>query len=252
VLSITDSLSRLYGFSLTFDAPNDTKTLVSGTIDKRGGLLVFNEESVDYSHSLPTKAFMCLLHGKLVYKNGTLSGPVTSQQSDQTACTSGRLEFFESDKILALFSSHDKYDMEVTMGSKQQTVEMPVKAFKVEKQDIKPLEKITEGIEKSYEWHSDSIIIEVWDGGTLDGDVISIAFDSQKILDNYSLRTKKKRISLALSDYALHSLSILSVSEGTEPPATATLTLRDGGVVYNVVAYNKKNAVSVLKIRRVK
>ena len=252
VLSITDSQSKLYGFSLTFNAPNDTKTLVTGTIDKGRGILAFNEESVEYSHSLPTKAFMCLLHGKLVYKNGMLNGPVVSQQSDHTACTSGQLEFNEADKIQSLFSTHDKYDMEVTMGSKQQTVEMPVKALKVEKQDIKPLEKITEGIEKSYEWHSDSIIIEVWDGGTLDGDVISISFDGKVVLDNYSLRTRKKRISLALGDYALHTLSVLSVSEGTEPPATATLTLLDGSVLYNVVAYNKKNAVSVLRIRRVK
>lgn len=252
VLVVTDSQNRLYGYSLTFNAPNDTKTLVTGSIDKGRGVLAFNEESVEYSHSLPTKAFMCLLHGKLMYKNGMLIGFVASQQSDRTACTSGRLEFNESEKIQALFSSHDRYDMEVTMGSKQQLVQIPVKALKVETQDIKPLEKVTEGIEKSYEWHSDSVIIEVWDGGTLDGDVVSISFDSQTILDNYSLRTRKKRISLALGDYTPHTLSILSVSEGTEPPATATLTLRDGGVLYNVVAYNKKNAVSVLRIRRVK
>ena len=113
-------------------------------------------------------------------------------------------------------------------------------------------EKVTAGVEKLYEWHSDTVVIDVWDGGTVDGDRITIQFNGQPVLTSYSLVKEKKQLRLPIAGAGVNTILIMAENEGYDPPNTASMLLTDGATRYSILAYNKKGNASLIKIKRVK
>ncbi len=246
----TDSNDILKGYAFTYAEPDETKVIIRGRVDKQRKKLTFKETEIISSHDVHTQAFMCLLHASLEFKQGKLTGPATSQEADNTACTPGIVTFGSNEEISNLFSSHDKYDEVVTMGGpKPKEPEQPA-ADKVATEVVAKQEKITAGVEKNYNWHADSIVVEVWDGGTFDGDRVTISLDDKQVLNRYVIQKEKKRLVIPLKDKEMHTLSIIADDEGFQPPNTANLTLSDGSIYYNLLAYNAKGKSSVVLIQR--
>ena len=248
-----DSNGTLTGFAFTYAEPQQTVVLIKGRIDKDRHKVTFREVKIESSHDVHTTAFMCLLHAALEMKNNSLTGPANGMEADNTACTPGVLSFDNSTEIAELFKSHDKYDMEVTMGGpkKRDTAQARTIAPAIV-ETVKKEEKITAGVEKTFDWHSDSIVIDVWDGGEFDGDKVTIALDGKAYLTRYMILKEKKRISIPMPATGIHSLTILADDEGFSPPNTANLTLTDGTQHYNLLAYNTKGQMSMVKLKRVK
>ena len=242
----------LKGFSYTYSEPDEAKAIIEGKIDKQHQTVTFKETEIVASHDVHTRAFMCLVHARLEVKNNKLTGPATGKESDNTACTEGVIQFATGSEIDVLFSAHDKYDMVVSMGGKAapdalQTIAQPTVEAPPAKQ-----EKITSGTEKAYQWISDTIVVDIWDGGTLDGDKVTITFDDQQVLTRYTIQKIKKRILIPLPATGVHYLSIHADEEGSDPPNTASLTLTDGDKHYNLLAYNPKGAQSIVQIKKQK
>ncbi len=248
----TETNGVVKGFAYTYAEPDETKAAIEGKLDKQGRKLSFKETEIISSHDVHTKAFMCLVHAKLDYKANALSGPATSKELDNTACTEGVISFNKGTELQELFSSHDKYDVEVSMGGKAAKEVGPAPAVVAAVAEEAPkLDKITAGVEKAYEWHTDTVIVEIWDGGTFDGDKVTVTFDDVPVIKKYTLQKTKKRLAIALPATGVHYLSIYAEDEGSDPPNTATLTLTDGTKRYNLVAYNPKGAQSLVQVRRV-
>lgn len=251
----TDSNGILTGFACTYAEPEQTKVKIKGRIDKQRHKLIFRETEIVSSHDVHTTAFMCLLHVSLENKNNMLTGPANGEESDNTACTPGTLTFSNSEEINNLFSNHDKYDMAVSMGGKKtkdtansQKQAIPVPQLSAEA-DTKE-DKITTGVEKTFDWHTDSIIVDVWDGGHIDGDMISISLDGKVFLSKYVIQRQKKRVVIPLPANGIHSLTIFADDEGSEPLNTASLTLTDGETRHNLLAYNAKGQLSLVRIKK--
>lgn len=253
-IELTEANNIITGYAYTFDERDEAQSVIKGKVDKQNRKLTFKETEIVKSTNVVTKAFMCMVQASLEYRNSQLSGTANSKQLDNTACTPGTITFSNVREIEELFSSHDKYDVEIRMGEKKKE-ETPVavlEAIPVAANQANVTDKITVGVEKSFMWYSDSVVLDVWDGSTFDGDIVSILFDGKPVLNKYVIQKGKKRISFFLPLTGIHTLAIVAENEGTDPPNTATLTLYDGTAHYNIISYNKKGSQSVIKIKKEK
>jgi len=252
-LVLTEKDGVVQGYSYTYAAPDDTKTAVTGTLDRRNHMLIFKETEIVYTHNVPTKAYMCMVDARLTYnaaKANELKGPITSMQLDKTACTPGTLTFSNSDELQFLFACHDKYDTVIAMGKKNKPAMQEVRvADPVAEAATGVTEKITAGTEKMYVWKSDTIVIEIWDGGNTDGDRVTLEHNGTVLLQHYSLIKEIKKLKVPVAA-GMNTITVLAENEGYDPPNTATMRLSDGNIHYNVVAYNLKSHIAVIKISK--
>ncbi len=253
-LVFADSGNVVKGYSFTYKEPDETKTAIRGTLDRQMRTLSFKEKDIIYSHNVQTKAYMCLVNASLEYvQDGggkALKGPITSREADNTSCTPGEIIFNDDKELQNLFSYHEQFDTVITMKKK---VKEPV-TIAAETAPQEPLEeeKVTAGVEKLYEWHSDTVVLDIWDGGTVDGDQVTIQFNSKPVLTHYSLVKEKKQLRLPVAGKDVNTLMIIADNEGYDPPNTASLMLTDGTIKYSILAYNNKGNASLIKIKRTK
>ena len=85
--------------------------------------------------------------------------------------------------------------------------------------------------------YSDELEIVVWDDEYEDGDIISLNFNGEWILKEFTLKSRKTKINIRLEKNADNYLVLYAHNEGTRPPNTAALMVRDG-------KYNRKMALS--------
>jgi hypothetical protein len=253
-LVLTETDGAVKGYSITYNAPDDTKTLIRGTLDRRSHTLSFKETEIAYSHTYHTQAYMCLIDAKLSYATATkgsmLKGAIISMEADKTSCTGGTIQFTTDEEIQNLFAYHDKLDTMITMHKK---VKEPAVEIAAPLATIDPLvtDKVTAGMEKAYDWYTDTAVIDVWDGGNIDGDRITLLFNGQSYLTAYYLVKEKKQLHIPLAP-GVNTLTIIADNEGSDPPNTASMLLTDGRTKYSVLAYNNKGQKCIIKIRRVK
>lgn len=245
------------GYSVTYHEPNETKTAINGILDKHKHTLSFRESVIISSHGFHTKAFMCLVDAHLEYmQSGTgniLTGPANSKEADRTSCTAGTITFSDVRELRELFARQEQFDTVISM--KKKTNEMrPAEAVKesvpAPATDL-VTDKITEGIDRAYAWHSDTAVVDVWDGGDIDGDRVTITFNGKPVLTNYFLLKEKRRLKLPLHS-GMNTIAIFADNEGSDPPNTASLLLTDGQAQYSVLAYNPKGKTAVIRIKKVK
>jgi len=254
VIVFTENSGAIKGYSLTYKAPDETKTAITGTLDRQNHILKFKETEIVYSHGYHTKAFMCLIDATLEHisdnKSNMLAGPIVNSEADKTACTGGKIIFDNPDEIKKLFSRQEKFDTVISM-KKKVAVPAVVVTTNETKAIITPAatDKITANIEKTYDWHSDIVVLDIWDGGSQDGDKVTLLYNGKPLLTHYLLVKEKKQLHIALSG-GINTITIIAENEGFEPPNTASLTLADGQTHYSVLAYNKKGQQAVIKIRK--
>lgn len=250
-IEVTESANVITGYAYTYDERDEAKAIIKGKVDKQNKKLTFKETEIVRSSLVTTHAFMCMVQAALEYKGNKLKGPAVNKQLDNTSCTEGTITFANAAEIEALFASHDEYDMEVKMGEKKKPEAAPETTATANTATQEPTtEKITAGVEKNYNWYSDSIVMEVFDGGYFDGDMVSIYMDDKPVLSKFVILKQKKRIAVALPPAGTHTISIVAENEGTDPPNTATLRLLDGATPYNIVAYNNKGDKSFIRVKR--
>ncbi len=254
-LVLKESGGIVSGHSLTYKEPDETKAKVTGTLNRTSHTLSFKETEIVYSHGFHTKAYMCLIDANLDYlpgnKGNVLKGNITSVEADKTACTGGTVIFDNSDEIQNLFSYHDQLDTFISM-KKRTPATAPITAAAPPANEERPVvtEQITSGTDKAYEWHSDTVTIDIWDGGNVDGDRVTLLFNDVPVLTNYFLVKEKRRLRLPLAKGRLNTLTVAAENEGSDPPNTASLTLSDGDVHYSLLAYNRKGQTAMVKIRK--
>ena len=254
----TETDGKIKGYSLTFKEPDQTKTMITGVIDRRIHTLNFKETEIISSQGVRTKAYMCLVDAALQYSSGRgniLTGPINSTESDKTtSCTGGTLMFTNEEEILNLFAYHEKFDTVISMKKKpREEYTPPAPAPKPVAREEPPLvtDKITAGIEKTYEWTTDSAIVDLWDGGNTDGDRVTVSFNGKPWITNYFLVKEKRQLRLPLAP-GVNTIAFLADNEGSDPPNTASVLLTDGNTKYSVLAYNKKGQQAIIKIRKKK
>jgi len=262
-LHFADSLGYVKGYTYTFNQPkSDVKTSFTGFLDRKNKTLSFQEKEILYNHGFVSRATICLISSTLQFikeENGQLSftGAIVSSDLSNTSCSSGSVSISGDDVVKEVF---ERITGETIKTSEKETgnkIQKPVRSYLYDTtrsyENAQPaklnsaIEKITEGADKQYEWQSDSLIIELWDGGKIDGDRVTIEINGNKILSNYLLQKEKKKIILPFKN-GVSVISIIAENEGNEAPNTANLLLKDGNNEHILLAYNKAQKIAVIKL----
>jgi hypothetical protein len=92
-----------------------------------------------------------------------------------------------------------------------------------------------------------NILIEYWDRYREDGDTITLVLNGVPILKNILLTKAKKSIAVELTQNKNY-LVLHAINLGTEPPNTATITVKDGQKIQNVMLNSDMKQSAALKI----
>ena len=185
--------TTISGYSVT-KQPNgaEFKAEVKGTINRKAHTISFTEtKSLDKEpHKDATICFFsAVLNYKLLGEKYMVSGPFSGKDLDNKTCSEGTMVFEDLNTSGSVF--YKKKEAPVVKPVNTDTV--------VVKEPPLPENTITSGVQKTLSWQTDSCTIEVWDGGVIDGDVISVLLNDKPVLTNYSLVKAKK--ATAVSGY---------------------------------------------------
>lgn len=260
-LVFTDSAGYISGYAVTYlQKENDTRAAITGAIDRKKKTLSFTETEIVYNNGFRSHAIICLIRSALTYrKEGSsfvLAGPVSSRDIGNASCSQGSVRFEDADVLEALFREEPSAPQPLQPATPPRVVvidqtkpaqtQPAAAATPVSPQPV----QITEGREKIYDWQSDTIVFEIWDGGRIDGDVVSVRYNNATILDKYTLTKEKKRIILPLTGKGTDVITVVAGYEGNEPPNTADIIIRDGDRIYEIVAHNRITKEAHIRIRK--
>lgn len=89
----------------------------------------------------------------------------------------------------------------------------------------------------------------VWDNKEVDGDTISVFLNNQCVLHYYGLQSKKHVVGIELDPTKEHQLVLYAESEGSRPPCTASIALRDDKRKQDFVIKSSLKENGAIKIR---
>jgi hypothetical protein len=92
-----------------------------------------------------------------------------------------------------------------------------------------------------------TVVIEYWDRYNFDNDSISLYLNDRPILENVLLTKTKESITVNLED-GVNYLILHALNTGNEPPNTASITIKDGKKIQNVMLYSDLIKSGSLKI----
>ncbi len=75
---------------------------------------------------------------------------------------------------------------------------------------------------------NNSFILDLWDSGEEDGDVLTILVDGVVFKEGFKLLNEHQQIPIELEGGKTYVLSVVAVSEGLYPPCTAVVVIKDG------------------------
>lgn len=104
---------------------------------------------------------------------------------------------------------------------------------------------------REIEVESDSIRIDIYDNGEIDGDIVSIFYNKKLILYNQKLTHKSIKIGLRLdSTLSANEISMFAENLGLIPPNTALMVINDGEKRHEVRVSSNLEKNATIKIRR--
>lgn len=269
-LDLKDSAGNIlsgYAYTYTKEA-NDVKAYVVGIVDRTNKTLSIKETEIIHNNYFESNATICLVEAVLTYSvaENTISGPLITKTSGNGAnCSSGGISFTNASELGQLFNPQpSKAEPVVPVTPKAKTTSgKPLTKEDnpfIGGSDDRPApkapatpktpDKITEGKDKTYLWTSDNIVLEIWDGNTVDNDKVNILYNGQEVLSNYTITKEKKQLTFPVGGNELNIITVIAVNEGNDPPNTANILLTDGMVTYEVVAHNTIGKRASIRIKK--
>jgi hypothetical protein len=271
-LDLKDSTGNiLSGYAYTYSKEtNDVQAYVIAVVDRGNKTLSIKEKDIIRNNYFESRATICLVEAVLTYsaKENTISGPLITRTSGNNGanCSSGSISFNTATELSQLFNPQITRQEELPVAASPK--KSPAPARKPEQQEVNPFignsvkpaqqalpeikkpDNITEGKDKMYTWQSDDIVLEIWDGNTVDNDKVNVLYNGQEVLTNYTLTKEKKKLTFPVGGNELNIISVIAVNEGSEPPNTANILLTDGTTSYEVIAHNTVGKRASIKIRK--
>lgn len=235
----------LTGYSLT-DAkgPNETKTKILGTYNKKDNTISFEESSILRSKINLTKNDLCFVKATLKFKKNklmeTLTGKFIGQNSNNVKdCATGEIKLINSNKAKHLLKQKTTDSIPL---SKQPGINTEVP-------QIGPIKLINNTIQQ-LSFTGNYLKLTLWDNGQVDGDMISIKLNDQFIVEQYTLVASHKIIELTLPDNAVNTITITALNEGTMPPNSASIYVESTTEHYTIDMQAKTNDVRTINLNR--
>ena len=136
-------------------------------------------------------------------------------------------------------------DTLVSAVVQQRTIQNPVV-----NQEFREREKV---VQNEIEVLTDSIQVDLYDNGEIDGDSISVFFNEQLMAANLKLSTRSIQLNIKLdTTREYNELSMFANNLGSIPPNTALMLVYDGKKRYEIRLSSSLEKNAVLRIKRKK
>lgn len=282
---ITISGTKVTGYSITdWTGGNRLKASVTGTRSPSSEMYIQEMASLDDRSSLPG-TYYCYFsaHLKLtiVGSRQRWSGPFDSRQPDGTLCDKGVMTLLDDAPDLDAPTPKSVPKPALPPAPKPKPKPLPkpepppvVKA-KPAKDTSKPVPAVLKPVRdtivrpkpvivatpqaqpseppdtclKRYNWSSSNLELDVFDGWTVDGDIVSVSINGHSLLDHATLSNQKQHFSVPLAK-GWNTLSIFLHDDGFDPPVTPNLTLADGAIKHNLEVSGERGEVARICIYR--
>lgn len=226
-ITFNEEKGVIKGFSITdLGGEHETKNTIVGTYDKNKNLLFFKEDEIVYTKSSVKKSSFCYVNfnGKMNLKssNPKIDNKFVGLYKNETKCISGTIQMVGTKKIIKLATKiNTKIQKSKKIDSKIKESVNPLK--KLDSLNINIL-KETENLQM---FTKDKMIkFEISDPGVEDGDRITIYVSGKIILENYEVSKIKKIVEIPIVSKNT-IIEVEAVNEGTMPPNTASVIIRD-------------------------
>jgi hypothetical protein len=227
--------NNVKGVSVTTQDGTEFSTRVKGMINREKKILLITETAS--IGKLADSFEMCFLNSVLTWKTKKgkyiISGAFVGQNKRKEPCSQGTAHF----------------ELPLADGAVLKKEEPVPAATPDENAAVADTNKITEGIDKRIEWHSPECVLELWDGGVVDGDIVTVMVNGKEVLASYTLTEDKKALTIPLIT-GMNTITVVAGEEGSAPPNTAQMLLKDGDQYHKVTAYNKKGKSANIVINR--
>lgn len=230
------------GYSISdLKGPNETKSKITGTYDKKTSQLTFTETSIISTKSKEKLEDFCMLKvtSKLKLKNaksildGTFRG--TLNNTKKSSCGEGKIILSATENVYHLLSKvANKIDTNKVKDPiiKQLIIEVdPIK-------DVETIKKVTANETLKYKFQNDSVSLYIWDDGLEDDDRITLLLNGKPQLENYTITNVRKLLKLPLAK-GNNYMEIRALNEGANPPNTVKVVLLDNSKKYLLLSYLK-------------
>lgn len=242
-LSVDVSGVHLSGKSVTVQEGNELLTNVSGIINRDKKLMIITETSTIgiLSDSIEVCLFNIMVKWKEKKGKFSASGAFVGKNSAGQVCSQGIAELETGLSATSLFSP-------IPEKEKKKTTQHALPDTAATATDDN---QITDGRDKYINVSTPSCVLELWDDGIEDGDVITLLFNGKEIVRDYTLSKTKKLLTVPLN-VGKNKVTIVAVSEGVNPPNTAQIAVTEQatGIRYSLTAYNKKGKMASVVITR--
>lgn len=244
VFTITGDKISGQSFTLQPDG-RQLSALIDGTINGKDHTFSFRESKMPLSFEDDNCMFSVELHYTMVANRYLLSGTFKGYNQQDELCDEGTVEMESSkEQGAVVFGPHrEAVKKEVKKEGQRQTMAA------TDSSETQFLAGISAAVSKEYEWHSDSCILEIWDGEVVDGDVVTVFYNGKVVLDHYSLVATRKRLALPVLR-KVNTISIQAENEGQAPPNTSMITLSAPDAQYKLIARIKTGEKAEITIRK--
>ena len=244
--------TTINGHSLTKRSDGmEQRMKIKGTIDREQHTISFTETTA--ANALQPALTSCAIDAKLKYilrgNKYFISGTFTGRDRSNMKCSEGAIEFEQPFVRGSLFfrdTATSSRPTAVTARHQADTLYAAGQPPEV----VNGYLKITEGVPQYITWNTASCSIQIWDGGVIDKDIITILLNGKEVLTDHVLTKAKKQIILPLNE-KVNIITILAGDEGSAPPNTAQMILNDGAVEHKIITFNKQGKSASIVLTRI-
>lgn len=246
-LVFTEKAGVVSGYSVTdLAGPHETKNMISGTYNAKTKEFVFKEDNIVYTKSPISDDMFCFVNYtgkvKLVNENSVMDGAFKGLFKNKQKCIDGTLTLIGSAKIYKVLGKVNKK----LQKSKKYDDKIKQKANPIALLDSLKVNNLTKSQNLNVFTKSTRIILEVWDDGKEDGDMVSIYQGNTPVLLNYEVKNHKKQITLDVKDNT--RIRIVALNEGIISPNTVVVKVVDNEHVLEVFSNLKKDEEAYITI----
>ncbi|MFD1292907.1 hypothetical protein ACFQ5N_03570 [Lutibacter holmesii] len=226
--------SKISGFSYTdINGKDETKSELTGTYNSKEKNIVLKESSILYTKSKEIEDIFCFINVdaklKIEKDKPSIQGDFVGLYHNKDTCATGKL------LLVSLKDAFDKIEKVSKKISKTKKIDSVTKTKFTKEHflnEIKPNTLKSDDVLTVFS-KGNKFILEIWDNGKEDGDLISLTFNKKTVFRKYAVKKEKRIVELDLIE-GENLVEILANNNGTIPPNTAKVILKDGEVQHTI------------------
>lgn len=256
--------SFLLSFTRAWAAPSDS-LIFSGTLSIDGaatykyklvlamsegkwrGYSLLDEAGPDETKSTVSVQFSRSRKGMLLTERAVIA---TRSQEQSFCFIHAALKLSGKHLLKGVFLGRDKQQQNCGTGSMRLNVPAAAMTLMTPDGSTDTLPKVvTESISQSFRTASPEVYLELWDGGNVDQDSLSVRVNGVLVSEPFAITAERRRIAIRLQP-GVNRLAIRALNEGVQPPNSARISLEDGIGRHTLISYLKSGQEAIITIHR--